>query len=248
MGFKTLISGSLSAFSFLQAELPPRPPADATRQEIREYRLAVRQARREMRDAARREDNIVIGIAPSYIGITHDAGGDPRVEEALPVLGVTAAYRTHFKPKLGIKAGSQFFTGTSEVTWIDRSANPYDYGYPEESRGSRGSTYGINTSVQLILGPFGRFAIEPGAGITWGGRSADTVVLSGGAGDILYRQESHYSFYNGVLGASLFLGSRDQMNISPALIVGFSPARRDDVQFQFTLGLTYAFRIEKEDG
>jgi hypothetical protein len=246
---RILLAVSILAFSQVQAQSPERPDRDASREEIREYRIALKKHRQATRDGARRENNLMVGIAPSMNLFFHEADSNPHIDETAPCLGVNVAYRTHFFPKLGVKAGSQIFMGTSTVSSVhDTTYSEYGARYSDlrSSSGDIGTVYGFNTSVQGILGPFGRFALEPGVGLTWGGQSTDSVALSGEAGSSTYVPQGHFSYLNGILGASLFLGHRDQFNISPAVIVGFAQGTRDSFQVQFNLALTYAIRLPKK--
>ena len=226
---------------------PGRPPRYSSRETIREYRIALKQARNAVRDSARRENNILIGIAPSVDLIRQDPGGEPRIEENASCLGFTVGYRTHFLPVLGLKAGTQYFRGSTHAAWTNGPpiGDNY-YAYETTSEGSQGTTYGFNTTIQAIFGPFGRLTLEPGAGMTWGAHTADSVLLTGEAGNRMQPLVSHFAFYDGILAASLYFGSRDQYDISPSILFGFSPALRSMVKYQFNLALVYAFRIPKD--
>ncbi len=252
MGRKSLLAlAFILLASRAHAAPPPRPPEDADLEDIRAYRIAVKKERLAVRDSARREDNLVISVAPFFCTFNQGWNTEPTAKEDLVSLAFSLGYRTHFKNKLGIKAGAQFFTAETQITqyfhvpYAPGTSDYYGDGYEYSSSGSAGKTYGVNASAQAILGPFGRFALEPGLGVSWGGHTVDTVALSGDAGDRIFVQRSHFSYYSVILGGALYLGGRDEFSISPSLSMGYQPGASGSTMFQGGVALGYAIQLPK---
>jgi hypothetical protein len=200
------------------------------------------------RDSCRQRHHLLIGAKMGFVSV-QDNGPLFDTLELDAAGGVLAAYRIHFAPKLGIKIGSEFLLGqTEQILLVHESvyeehqddANPDSAGYYEREVGESGVTFLIGPSAQLVIGPFGRFNIEPGAAFTWVRHSAKTMEFGtkGGRG---YPLQKDWSFVEGILGASLYLGRRDQFEITGAVRVGVSPARPEMISTRMNAGFGYAY-------
>lgn len=150
-------------------------------------------------------------------------------------------YRNHISRKLGFKTALYYHTG---MTTVSRDYPYVDSGYWRyQSHGSKGTTSGFEAMGQVVLGPLGRFAIEPGIAYGLGWHSAKAISLSGNGGDT-YTPKPRFSTLAGVVGASLYLGAHDQINPSGWISVGKVLGEEDAVVFQLNIGFTVAFREE----
>jgi hypothetical protein len=101
----------------------------------------------------------------------------------------------------------------------------------------------IDASVQMILGPFGRFAIEPGFFYGYGWHTARTIRMGNdGVNDVSYNPRPRFSVAGMMLGTSLFLGSRDQFCPTGQLSFGKALGTADAAVFTAGLGFTFAFQ------
>jgi hypothetical protein len=205
------------------------------------------------RDSCRQRHHLLIGAKLGFASIQHD-GPIFDTLELDAAGGILAAYRTHFAPKLGIKIGTELLLGqTEQILLVHESlwekhqgdANPDSAEYYQREVGETGVTFLIGPSAQLVIGPFGRFNIEPGAGFTWVVHTADNMEF---ATKRSYPLQKDWSFLEGILGASLYLGRRDQFEITGAIRVGMSPARPEMISTRINAGFGYAFDFPRRTG
>jgi hypothetical protein len=239
-------------------EAMPKPTAKPSRAESRaaqkrekiaanergyQARYQRRLAQNAVRDSARRRDNLILGAGLSLQHIAFgwtDNTGDTTDTETAPSLGLMLGYRNHFSRKLGFKTALYYHTG---VTTVEREYETASWIYSNRSSGSKGTTSGFEAMGQLVLGPLGRFAIEPGIAYGLGWHSAKAISLSGYTNDT-YTPKPRFSTLSAVLGASLYLGAQDQINPSGWVSVGKVMGEDDALVFQMNLGFTVAFREE----
>ena len=164
-------------------------------------------------------NNFLVGIAPGIINITSSGNaGNGDTTEELPTLGLTVGYRTHFLKKLGVKVEYQVFAGTPTITVPDDRSFGTGVIYGTRDVAYDGNLFVMNAVAQMEIGPLGRFVIEPGVGYSWMNHSK--TKAGNGALAPIKVADSHQAFYNGTLGAGLYIGNRDQFTLSAALMVG----------------------------
>lgn len=217
---------------------------DAIRAERRERRLAIHASR----DSARRLDNFYFGAGLVRSQYEAFAGSDSVVTESSAPLGIWFGYRTHFARFLGFRAGGLAHFGSTEVTHGEE--DPVLFGtlstYPVA--GSKGMTGEIDASAQAILGPFGRFAVEPGVYYGFGWHTAKSIRLDGEYGygygypQRTYEPRPRFSVAGVMLGASLFFGSRDQYNLIGSLSAGKALGSADATVSSAGIGFNFAFQ------
>jgi hypothetical protein len=139
-----------------------------------------------------------------------------------------------------MKTGLHYHTG---ATMVERSYNGGgNWIFNDRANGTKGTTSGFDALAQMILGPFGRFAFEPGLIYGMGWHSAKAISLDGDRNDT-YTPKPRYTYVSGVLGASLFLGRHDQIYPSGWIAIG-KMLGDDAVVFQMGAGFSMAFREE----
>jgi hypothetical protein len=202
------------------------------------------------RDSCRQRHHLLLGAKMGAASIQHNGPVFDTLELDFAA-GILTAYRTHFAPKLGIKIGSEFLLGqTEQLLLVHESlwekhlgdANPDSARYYQGEVGETGVTFLIGPSAQLVIGPFGRFNIEPGAAFTWVVHTADKMEF---ATKRSYPLQKDWSFVEGILGASLYLGSRDQLEIAGAVRVGISPSRPEMISTRINAGVGYAYEYPR---
>lgn len=211
----------------------------ATRERGYQARYQRRLAQNAVRDSARRRDNLILGAGLSLQNIAYGWSDDTSDTETAPSLGLMLGYRNHIARKLGFKTALYYHTGMTTVN-REYPYGPYGYSY-RHSDGSKGTTSGFEAMGQAVLGPLGRFAIEPGIAYGLGWHSAKAISLSGYMNDT-YTPKPRFSTLAAVLGASLYLGAQDQINPSGWVSVGKVLGEDDAAVFQLNLGFTVAFR------
>jgi hypothetical protein len=230
----------------LAPELSPRERIRqeriAEREAYREERLQRRAAIRASRDSARRLDNFYLGAGLASSQYAAHSGTDSEFTETSSPMGIWFGYRTHFARMLGLRVGGLAHFGSTEVERgsVDPIFPSSSYGY--QASGSRGMTFEIDASAQAILGPFGRFTLEPGFFYGFGWHTAKYIELDNGFGNPRYEPRPRFSVAGWMLGASLLFGSRDQFSPTGQLAFGKALGSADAAVFTMGLGFTFAFQ------
>lgn len=225
-----------------RARIAERDALIARRDAIRAERLERRAVIQAARDSCRRLDNFYVGAGLVSSQYTAFAGSDSEATETSAPIGIWFGYRMHFARTFGYRIGGLAHFGPTEVE--RNRPDPYypmnGYGY--HASGSRGMTGEIDASAQMILGPFGRFAIEPGVFYGFGWHTAKSIPLDDGYAGLSYEPRPRYSVAGGMLGISLFLGNRDQFCPTGLLSLGKALGSADAMVFTAGLGFTFAFQ------
>jgi hypothetical protein len=214
------------------------------REAIRAERLERRAAINVSRDSARRLDNFYLGAGLVRAQYSAYSGSDTEMTESSSPLGIWFGYRTHFARFLGLRTGGLVHFGSTQV--VRGEEDPVLFStlssYPDE--GSNGMTFEIDASAQAILGPFGRFSVEPGVYYGFGWHTAKSIPLTYGygSGSQVYQPRPRFSVAGMMLGASLFFGNRDQFNLMGTLSVGKALGSADATVSSAGLGFCFAFQ------
>jgi hypothetical protein len=238
---------------------PALDPGLSPRERLRRARLADREAiraeRRQRslaihasRDSARRLDNFYFGAGLVRSQYEAFSGSDSEVTESSAPLGIWFGYRTHFARFLGLRAGGLAHFGSTEVTRGEEDPVLFATLSSYPVAGSKGMTGEIDASAQAILGPFGRFTVEPGVYYGFGWHTATSIPLDSDYGygygypNRTYEPRPRFSVAGMMLGASLLFGSRDQYNLVGMLSVGKALGSADATVSSTGLGFTFAFQ------
>lgn len=201
-----------------------------------------RLAQNAVRDSSRRRDNLLLGGGFSLQHLAFSMFDDTSDTETAPSLGILIGYRNHSSRKLGVKTSLYYHTG---ITTVDRDYpyKPGNYGY-NHAYGSKGTTSGFEAVGQAVLGPFGRFAFEPGIAYGMGWHSAKAIGLSGDDGADTYYPKPRFTTLAAVGGVSLYLGRYDQINPTGWISLGKALGVDDGLMFQVNVAFVMAFREE----
>jgi hypothetical protein len=240
---------------------PALDPGLSPRERLRRARLADREAiraeRRERivairasRDSARRLDNFYIGVGLVRSQYEAFSGSDSEVTESSAPFGIWFGYRTHFARFMGLRAGGLAHFGSTEVARGEEDPVLFASLSSYPTAGSRGMTGEIDASAQAILGPFGRFTVEPGVYYGFGWHTAKSIPLDAdygynygyGNGPGTYEPRPRFSVAGMMLGASLSFGNRDQYNLMGQLSVGKALGTAHATVSSTGLGFSFAFQ------
>ncbi len=232
----------------VQDEIPdPRTERRERLLTQRKKLLEIRQRVAEVRDSSRRAGHLLVGLVGAYHATEIDSGDHIHVQIADPFGGILVGYRKHFMRGLGWQMSSQILVGKTRVDFSEdsssRASNYYysDYQYETHTFAENpGTTTVVNTMANLILGPMGRFTLEPGLGFTWGSNSADQVVLQFSDGPQAMPLRKHFSYYDLALGASVYLGKTDRHVLHAGLIGGRDIAKPQEWHYEFNVGYQFA--------
>ncbi|MDB5047201.1 MAG: hypothetical protein JWO30_272 [Fibrobacteres bacterium] len=243
--FLALMLSLIAAAPAVHGQAPdsaqPSTPA-ATREEKRAMKVRTDKVRRE----ARMGHNFLIGAGPVFcLEAPLVSQADTKVES--PGLGISLGYRTQLKEKIGFKGESKFYLASTYVSAIrDSLGSPHVTNHPFSSfDGYKGQTVLIETLGSMVIGPFGRFTLDPGLGFTWIRHSLDSIGVTGDAGDFQVPLVRSLTTVDLSLAASMLLGKRDEYNLSVGEILGINTASAKDGFIQVFFGFSYAFQFPK---
>lgn len=206
---------------------------------ILEDRLSRRRAAGSVRDSVRRLGNFTIGAGLSIHGLVFEKPGDTVDTETSPGVGLTMGYRSHMAPKLGMKTLLHYRTG---FTMVERAYESGNLAYQDRETGIKGTTSGFDALAQVILGPLGRFAVEPGIAYAFGWHSAESIPLDlYGTGRDAYRPLPRFTVVSAVMGATLYLGRYDHINPTGYISVG-KVIGHDGIAVSMNAAFSMAFR------
>ncbi len=237
----------------ISAEVIEPPPTGASREEVREYRRKVNTQKLIKRDEGRRRNNVFIGQFFSINTVLSKLENDYSDETATleissASVGLLIGYRTHIAKKFGFKSSIQMAISPTMVSLvIDKSYTARNNTYIDfyTSNGSEGMTYTTEIKTNLIIGPFWRFAIEPGIGYSYVSYSDKTIYLEGDAGDGYMDLEPNLQFISALIDCSLMLGQADQWNINFGINLGAEMDDSSYTQLGVNMGITYSLGWEE---
>ena len=194
----------------------------------------------DMRDSARRLDNFYLGAGLSGAFFFNGAFTDTGTTEIAPVVDFQFGYRSHFSRRLGGRLGGllRIAPGPHFHQLGPDSVVEGGHAYLRRIDGDGYLLTGVQLRGQIIFGPFHRFALEPGLALGYNWNFPGTVKPYEGTRSIT--PVSRFSTVAVILGASLYLGSRDQWNPTGFISVGGMPGSAGGVDIEGGAGLTFA--------
>ncbi len=196
------------------------------------------------RDSARRMDNLYLGVGTSLALFTSDPGADTGYMDLDICFDLLFGYRRHFTPQLGLRLGTLLRIGPQPDRIITPPSHLDSLGRPDTDEGQAegGIFLGVQARAQAILGPFGRFTLEPGLAVGYDRISARTIKWFDQASAQLPTQQ--FATVAAVLGASMFLGPSDQINPTAFISVGRRSGSAFGTNVEGGVGIALAFREE----
>lgn len=178
----------------------------------------------------------LIGLSPSFGFIEHaeiDSGG---LLEFVPAAGLGLAWQGGLRPGLGWKLSAHADIGPSIIfsSWEeegDSSATP----------GPDAAVRAFHAGLQAVLGSR-RFKLEPGIGLTVGNHSEDSLWV-GLYGNHPRDPDDPFLLVDGILGASLAFGEREQFVFSGSVTLGGWAGR---TMGRARCGFYYAFEPDRK--
>lgn len=183
----------LIAVACVSAQSTPTE-TEAHRDSVRAELQAEKRQARSLREAELYQLNLCLG-GTLELGLYGFKSKFSSHEDATLVdgpVGLTLGLRKHFSRLLGWQGHGQFlFSPNTQAGFL-------------------------NAEARLIFGPFGRFAIEPGAGYSYGWYSRHSHETSGYDTSTQYLQAFVFC-----PGATFFLGARDALTLSAGPKIGW---------------------------